>query len=179
MTYSYPGVYIEELPGGVHPIPGLLCPVPVSRLLFSQNSRVWREIALRAKKIDFGTCLLLTGCNKKTRLVAAGALARKLHLKLYRIDLAALVNNYIGETEKSLRRLFDAAGANGAVLLFDEADALFGKRPEVKDGHDRYANLETVCFERSEVFRGLAIMSTNRRENIDRGSLAEPTPHPI
>ena len=172
MTYSYPGVYIEEISTGVLPIPGLQCPIPFSRLLSSKNSRVWREIALRAKKIDFGTCLLLTGGNKTSRLVAAGALACKLHLKLYRIDLAEVVNKWVGETEKNLRRLFDAAQSNLAVLFFDEADALFGKRTDVKDGHDRYANLETAYLERClEVFQGLAILSTNRRENTDRAFL--------
>ena len=76
--------------------------------------------------------------------MAAEVLAAELGLDLYRIDLAAVVSKYIGETEKNLRRVFDAAEASGAVLLFDEADALFGKRSEVKDSHDRYANIEVA-----------------------------------
>ena len=99
-------------------------------------------------------------------------LAHELGLDLYRIDLAATVSKYIGETEKNLRRLFDAAEASGAVLLFDEADALFGKRGEVKDGHDRYANLEVAyLLQRMESYRGLAILTTNLRANVDRAFL--------
>ena len=97
---------------------------------------------------------------------------RELGLDLYRIDLAATVSKYIGETEKNLRRVFDAAEASGAVLLFDEADALFGKRGEVKDGHDRYANLEVAyLLQRMESYRGLAILTTNLRSNVDRAFL--------
>jgi len=82
------------------------------------------------------------------------------------------VSKYIGETEKNLSRLFDAAEASGAVLLFDEADALFGKRGEVKDGHDRYANLEVAyLLQRMESYRGLAILTTNLRSNVDRAFL--------
>ena len=82
------------------------------------------------------------------------------------------MSKYIGETEKNLRRLFDAAEASGAVLLFDEADALFGKRGEVKDGHDRYANLEVAyLLQRMESYRGLAILTTNLRSNVDRAFL--------
>ena len=99
-------------------------------------------------------------------------LAAELALDLYRIDLAATVSKYIGETEKNLRRLFDAAEASGAVLLFDEADALFGKRSEVKDSHDRYANLEVAyLLQRMEAYRGLAILTTNLRSNLDRAFL--------
>jgi vesicle-fusing ATPase len=99
-------------------------------------------------------------------------LAGELGLDLYRIDISATVSKYIGETEKNLRRLFDAAEASGAVLLFDEADALFGKRGEVKDGHDRYANLEVAyLLQRMESYRGLAILTTNLRSNVDRAFL--------
>ena len=109
---------------------------------------------------------------------------RELGLDLYRIDLAATVSKYIGETEKNLRRLFDAAEASGAVLLFDEADALFGKRGEVKDGHDRYANLEVAyLLQRMESYRGLAILTTNlrseRRPRVPAAaSLRRPVPVP-
>ena len=89
-------------------------------------------------------------------------------LDLFRIDLSAVVSKYIGETEKNLRRVFDAAEEGGAVLLFDEADALFGKRSEVKDSHDRYANVEiSYLLQRMEAYRGLAILTTNMKEALD------------
>jgi SpoVK/Ycf46/Vps4 family AAA+-type ATPase len=95
-------------------------------------------------------------------------LANELKLDLFLIDLSALVSKYIGETEKNLRRVFDAAEDGGAVLLFDEADALFGKRSEVKDSHDRYANVEvSYLLQRMEAYRGLAILTTNMKEALD------------
>ena len=91
-----------------------------------------------------------------------------MRLDLFRIDLSAVVSKYIGETEKNLRRVFDAAEEGGAVLLFDEADALFGKRSEVKDSHDRYANVEiSYLLQRMEAYRGLAILTTNMKEALD------------
>ena len=119
-----------------------------------------------------GVTALFTGESGTGKTLAAEVLAAELRLDLYRIDLAATVSKYIGETEKNLRRLFDAAEASGAVLLFDEADALFGKRGEVKDGHDRYANLEVAyLLQRMESYRGLAILTTNLRSNVDRAFL--------
>ena len=119
-----------------------------------------------------GVTALFAGESGTGKTLAAEVLARELGLDLYRIDLAATVSKYIGETEKNLRRLFDAAEASGAVLLFDEADALFGKRGEVKDGHDRYANLEVAyLLQRMESYRGLAILTTNLRSNVDRAFL--------
>jgi vesicle-fusing ATPase len=116
-----------------------------------------------------GVTALFAGESGTGKTLAAEVLARELGLDLYRIDLAATVSKYIGETEKNLRRLFAAAEASGAVLLFDEADALFGKRGEVKDGHDRYANLEVAyLLQRMESYRGLAILTTNLRSNVDR-----------
>ena len=98
--------------------------------------------------------------------------AHTLDLDLFQIDLAGLVSKYIGETEKNLRRVFDAAEDSGAILLFDEADALFGKRSEVKDSHDRYANLEvSYLLQRMEAYRGLAILTTNMRHAIDTAFL--------
>jgi SpoVK/Ycf46/Vps4 family AAA+-type ATPase len=95
-------------------------------------------------------------------------LASELHLDLYRIDLASTVSKYIGETEKNLRRVFDAAEDSGTILLFDEADALFGKRSEVKDSHDRYANIEvSYLLQRMEAYRGLAILTTNLKSALD------------
>jgi hypothetical protein len=110
-----------------------------------------------------------SGCGKT---LAAEIVAGSLHLDLYRIDLSQVVSKYIGETEKALRRLFDAAEASGAVLLFDEADALFGKRSEVRDSHDRYANVEvSYLLQRMDSYRGLAILTTNRRDAIDAAFL--------
>jgi len=119
-----------------------------------------------------GVTALFTGESGTGKTLAAEVLARELGLDLYRVDLAATVSKYIGETEKNLRRVFAAAEASGAVLLFDEADALFGKRGEVKDGHDRYANLEVAyLLQRMESYRGLAILTTNLRSNLDRAFL--------
>jgi len=119
-----------------------------------------------------GVTALFAGESGTGKTLAAEVLATELGLDLYRIDLSATVSKYIGETEKNLRRLFDAAEASGAVLLFDEADALFGKRGEVKDGHDRYANLEVAyLLQRMESYRGLAILTTNMRSHIDRAFL--------
>jgi vesicle-fusing ATPase len=115
---------------------------------------------------------LFAGESGTGKTLAAEVIAGELELDLYRIDLAATVSKYIGETEKNLRRLFDAAEASGAVLLFDEADALFGRRGEVRDGHDRYANLEVAyLLQRMESYRGLAILTTNMRANVDRAFL--------
>ena len=100
--------------------------------------------------------------------MAAEVIANDLRLELYRIDLSAVVSKYIGETEKNLRRLFDAAEQGGAILFFDEADALFGKRSEVKDSHDRYANIEiNYLLQRMEAYRGLAILATNMKSALD------------
>jgi SpoVK/Ycf46/Vps4 family AAA+-type ATPase len=100
--------------------------------------------------------------------LGAEILANELGLDLYRIDLSQVVSKYIGETEKNLRRVFDAAQSAGAVLLFDEADALFGKRSDVKDSHDRYANIEvSYLLQRMEAYRGLAILTTNMKNALD------------
>jgi len=115
-----------------------------------------------------GISALFSGGSGTGKTLAAEVLARELQLDLYRIDLAALVSKYIGETEKNLSRVFAAAEASGAILLFDEADALFGKRSEVKDSHDRYANIEvSYLLQRVETYRGLAILTTNLKQAID------------
>jgi SpoVK/Ycf46/Vps4 family AAA+-type ATPase len=104
--------------------------------------------------------------------LAAEILSNELDLDLYKIDLSQVVSKYIGETEKNLRRVFDAAEEGGVVLLFDEADALFGKRSEVKDSHDRYANIEiSYLLQRMESYRGLAILTTNMKEALDAAFL--------
>ncbi len=115
-----------------------------------------------------GITALFSGPSGTGKTMAAEVLANALRLDLYHIDLSAVVSKYIGETEKNLRRVFDAAEQGGMVLLFDEADALFGKRSEVKDSHDRYANIEvSYLLQRMEAYRGLAILTTNNKSAID------------
>jgi hypothetical protein len=115
-----------------------------------------------------GISALFSGESGTGKTMAAEVIANDLRLNLYRIDLSAVVSKYIGETEKNLRRLFDAAEDGGTILFFDEADALFGKRSEVKDSHDRYANIEiNYLLQRMEAFRGLAILATNMRNALD------------
>jgi hypothetical protein len=116
----------------------------------------------------FSISALFAGDSGTGKTMAAEVIANELQLNLYRIDLSAVVNKYIGETEKNLRRLFDAAEGGGAILFFDEADALFGKRSEVKDSHDRYANIEiNYLLQRIESYRGLAILATNMKSALD------------
>ena len=115
-----------------------------------------------------GISALFSGPSGTGKTMAAEVLARELRLDLYRVDLSATVSKYIGETEKNLRRIFDAADEGGVILLFDEADALFGKRSEVKDSHDRYANIEVgYLLQRMEAYRGLAILTTNLKASLD------------
>lgn len=119
-----------------------------------------------------GISALFAGVSGTGKTMAAEVLANELRLDLYRIDLSAVVSKYIGETEKNLRRVFDAAEEGGAILLFDEADALFGKRSEVKDSHDRYANIEvSYLLQRMEAYRGLAILTTNLKSALDTAFL--------
>lgn len=115
-----------------------------------------------------GLTALFAGPSGTGKTLAAEVIATELQLDLYRIDLSATVSKWLGETEKNLARIFDAAEAGGAILLFDEADALFGKRSEVKDSRDRYANVEvSYLLQRMEAYRGLAILTTNQREALD------------
>jgi vesicle-fusing ATPase len=123
------------------------------------TARAWNES---------GLAVLFCGASGTGKTMAAEALAHALALPLYRIDLSQVVNKYIGETEKNLAKIFDAAEASDSILLFDEADALFGKRTDVKDAHDRFANIEiSYLLERMERFKGLAILATNRRKDLD------------
>ncbi len=116
----------------------------------------------------FGISALFAGDSGTGKTMAAEVIANDLRLDLYRIDLSAVVSKYIGQTEKNLRKLFDAAEQGGAILFFDEADALFGKRSEVKDSHDRYANIEiNYLLQRMESFGGLAILATNMKSALD------------
>ncbi|HEX3473117.1 MAG TPA: ATP-binding protein [Silvibacterium sp.] len=115
-----------------------------------------------------GVSALFAGPSGTGKTMAGEVLANQLRLDLYKVDLSQVVSKYIGETEKNLRHVFDAADNGAAILLFDEADALFGKRSEVKDSHDRYANIEvSYLLQRMEAYRGLAILTTNRREALD------------
>ncbi|WP_405933042.1 ATP-binding protein [Streptomyces sp. NBC_00827] len=115
-----------------------------------------------------GVTALFAGGSGTGKTLAAEVMAKELGLDLFVIDLSQVVSKYIGETEKNLRKVFDAAERGGALLLFDEADALFGKRSEVKDSHDRYANLEvSYLLMRMEAYRGLAILTTNMKKALD------------
>lgn len=122
------------------------------------------------KKMNRGLGInaLFVGESGTGKTMAAEVIANELNLHLYRIDLSGVVSKYIGETEKNLRRVFDAAEDGGAILFFDEADALFGKRSEVKDSHDRYANIEiNYLLQRMESYNGLAILATNKKSALD------------
>jgi SpoVK/Ycf46/Vps4 family AAA+-type ATPase len=111
---------------------------------------------------------LFHGPSGTGKTLAALAIARELDVQVFRVDLSQVVSKYIGETEKNLAAVFAEAEQSGAVLLFDEADALFGKRSDVRDSHDRYANVEvSYLVQRIEAFGGLAILMTNARQNID------------
>jgi hypothetical protein len=142
-----------------------------------------KEVALRAKHREqvlgdwamrpgagrgHGVAALFAGDSGTGKTMSAEVVARALGLDLYVVDLATVVDKYVGETEKNLERIFAAAAGVNGVLLFDEADAVFGRRSEVKDAHDRYANIESAyLLQRMETFDGLAILATNLRANID------------
>jgi AAA+ superfamily predicted ATPase len=138
-----------------------------------QRTTVYETWGFAAKSSrGLGISALFAGDSGTGKTLAAEVLAHTLKLDLYHIDLSSVVSKYIGETEKNLRRVFDAAEEGGAILLFDEADALFGKRSEVKDSHDRYANIEvSYLLQRMEAYRGLAIMTTNLKSAIDTAFL--------
>ncbi|MEH1891904.1 MAG: ATP-binding protein [Nostoc sp.] len=119
-----------------------------------------------------GITALFAGASGTGKTLAAEVLASVLRLDFYRIDLSSVISKYIGETEKNLRQVFDAAQESGVILLFDEADALFGKRSEVKDSRDRYANIEvSYLLQSMEAYPGLAILTTNLKSSIDTAFL--------
>ncbi|MEO8258896.1 MAG: ATP-binding protein [Acidobacteriota bacterium] len=123
-----------------------------------------------ARKLTYGRGIsaLFAGPSGTGKTMAAEVVAGELQLDLYKIDLSGVVNKYIGETEKNLARIFHEAEASNAILFFDEADALFGKRTRVSDAHDRYANIETsYLLQRMEAYEGIVILATNLRENMD------------
>ncbi len=115
-----------------------------------------------------GTIALFSGPTGTGKTMAAEVLTRELKVDLYRVDLSAVVSKYIGETEKNLNHIFAAAEKANAILFFDEADALFGKRSEVKDTHDRYANIDAEhLLKRMEDYAEMVILATNMKQNID------------
>lgn len=169
---------LERLARRVEPQVGwddIVLPEPVMRQL--------HDLAVRARHRDLvltewrmrrgggrgsGVSALFAGDSGTGKTMAAEVIASVLGLDLYTVNLATVVDKYVGETEKNLERIFSEAGGVNAVLLFDEADAVFGKRSEVRDAHDRYANIESAyLLQRMETFDGLAILSTNLRANID------------
>jgi hypothetical protein len=157
----------------------LVLPESVERVLRQLAAQV-RHRALvygdwgfeRVTSRGLGISALFAGPSGTGKTMAAEVLANDLGLDLFRIDLSAVVSKYIGETEKNLCRLFDAFEEAGAILFFDEADALFGKRTEVRDSHDRYANIEvSYLLQRMESYRGLAILATNFKAALDAAFL--------
>jgi hypothetical protein len=138
-----------------------------------QQGRVFERWGFAAQSSrGRGLAALFSGPSGTGKTLAAEVLANELCLDLYHIDLSQVVSKFIGETEKNLCAIFDSAEDSGAILLFDEADALFGKRSEVKDSHDRYANIEvSYLLQRMEAYRGLAVLTTNMRAALDTAFL--------
>ncbi len=161
-------------------------------------SRTWNDVVLSTEQIDLlrglidryrfadrvygewgfsaqpstGIVALFSGPSGTGKTLTAEIVAGELGLDVFKLDLSAVVSKYIGETEKNLEQIFDAAGAGNLVLFFDEADALFGKRSEVKDARDRYANIEvSYLLQRLEAYEGLVIMATNFEKNVDEAFL--------
>jgi hypothetical protein len=157
----------------------LVLPAPQRQMLreiamhVRHRHHVYTDWGFRGKGTrGLGISALFSGPSGTGKTMAAEVLASELNLDLYRIDLSQVVNKYIGETEKNLARLFDAAEGCGVILLFDEADALFGKRSEVRDSHDRYANIEvSYLLQRMETYNGLAILTTNLKSALDQAFL--------
>ena len=153
----------------------LVLPEPEKKLLRQIMDQVGQRHVVyerwgfgRRMSRGLGISALFAGESGTGKTLAAEVIAHELKLNLYRIDLSQVVSKYIGETEKNLRKLFDAAEDGGTILFFDEADALFGKRSEVKDSHDRYANIEiNYLLQRMEAYRGLAILATNMKSALD------------
>ncbi|MBD2612762.1 ATP-binding protein [Nostoc punctiforme FACHB-252] len=157
----------------------LILPEPQKQILreiaahVRQRSTVYHNWGFAGKGgRGLGISALFAGSSGTGKTLGAEVLAHRLRLDLYRIDLSSVVSKYIGETEKNLRRVFDAAEQGGVILLFDEADALFGKRSEVKDARDRYANIEvSYLLQRMESYPGLAVLTTNLKSAIDTAFL--------
>jgi hypothetical protein len=193
--YLFPGVYVEEVPFQAEPIAGVATNstgwIATRRYRLREidpglSASGAEAEPKRAGRGDTSEALLseikciLSGLNagkgvigltsegsEQGKAACIAGLLQLLHRDLYRIDLSAVVSKYIGETEKNLRRLFDAAHRSSAILFFDETDALFGKRSDVKDSHDRYAHIEVgQLLDLLEQFAGIAVLATNSRSAI-------------
>jgi hypothetical protein len=173
---------LQDLAQHIEPVAGwddLVLPPAQKQILHDvvagtrQRYKVYESWGMaRGGNRGLGLSTLFAGHSGTGKTLAAEVVAHALDLDLYRIDLSRVVSKYIGETEKNLRRVFDAAEEGGAVLLFDEADALFGKRSEVRDSHDRYANIEvSYLLQRMESYRGLAILTSNMKAALDTAFL--------
>jgi AAA+ superfamily predicted ATPase len=178
MLYQSPGELFTPLP----------CPYTWNDIVLSDNLRAHiqeleDQARLRRRVYDDwgfaalnplgkGLSALFAGPSGTGKTMAAQVVARSLGRELYRVDLAGLVNKYIGETEKRLKLVFDACERSAVILLFDEADALFGQRTQVKDAHDRFANIQIdYLLQRMEQFDGMAILATNRKTDLDTAFL--------
>jgi len=137
----------------------------------TERTKIWEDAAIRRLfPIGRGLIALFSGVPGTGKTMAAQVIAKSLQLDLYRIDLSTIVSKYVGETSKNIERILSCAASMNLVLLFDEADALFGKRTEIKDAHDRFANTDTnFLLQAIEEYPGIAILATNRKSNIDSG----------
>ena len=142
----------------------------VKRPIKGEMTKPVAEIAghLKSSEPKSGTMALFAGPSGTGKTMAAEILAAETGRDIYRVDMAGVVSKYIGETEKNLDRVLETAAARDAVLLFGEADALFGKRTEIKDAHDRHTNIDTnYLLQRIENYSGLAILTTNNKKQLD------------
>ena len=115
-----------------------------------------------------GVCVLFTGSPGTGKTMAAQVVAKALHINMYKVDLSQITSKYIGETEKNLKKLFDEAKKSNSLLFFDEADTIFGKRTEVKDSHDKHANMDAAyLLQKIEEYEGISVLATNYIQNID------------
>jgi hypothetical protein len=175
LLYQAPGEFFMPLP----------CPFTWEDIVLAQDVRdhlaeLQAQARLRATvyedwgfgrlcPLGRGISALFAGPSGTGKTMAAQVIARALHMALYRVDLSGVVNKYIGETEKHLKQVFDACERSNVVLFFDEADALFGQRTQVKDAHDRFANIQIdYLLQRMEQFDGIAILATNRKGDMDQ-----------
>jgi AAA+ superfamily predicted ATPase len=178
MVYQNPGELFVSLPR----------PYSWEDIVLAENMRQhlteleqqvrWRQAVYeqwgfeRLCPMGLGITAMFAGPSGTGKTMAAQVLARSLDMELYRIDLAGVVNKYIGETEKRLKQVFDTCERANVMLFFDEADALFGQRTQVKDAHDRYANIQIdYLLQRMEEFNGIAILATNRKGDLDKAFL--------
>ncbi|MEO6222705.1 MAG: ATP-binding protein [Vicinamibacterales bacterium] len=159
---------IEARPMPLPPLAQLVVPRIRRSDLLLRTAQAAHIDAVLAASANQPLPIVFSGSAREAKRLAAEAIAAEFGLPLYRVDISKVISKYIGETEKNLQGLFDAADSGGAVLLFDEADALFGTRTGVKDSHDKYANQQVdYLLWQIERFNGLAIIATNQKSNID------------